>query len=137
MPKLESQSPVFTASEDFIFPSVHSSQINSISQSHNEQYLLSGDKQKSYLWNLEKPVKPYVINSIEEQRKTNNDIALTCTKMHPSCDNIFAYGLNRSEQGLGVCDTRVSSNFAFIQVTTEKSLVLALKFALPKIFSPI
>lgn len=35
MPKLQPTEPAFTANEQYVFPSVHISEINSVSHSHN------------------------------------------------------------------------------------------------------
>lgn len=35
--------------------------INSINASYNEQYLISTDDVHGYLWNMEKPTKPYIL----------------------------------------------------------------------------
>lgn len=52
LPKLQAMQPVFTANQQYIFPLVHTSEINSISHSNNEQYMLSSDKDQSLLWSL-------------------------------------------------------------------------------------
>lgn len=61
------------------------------------------------MWDLGKPHKPYIINSIVGRKKTaTNELAITCSKMHPKSDSLFVYGMNRCE--LGLCDIRLSGN---------------------------
>jgi WD40 repeat protein len=107
LPKLQPTDCTFTANEQFIFPAVHTSEVNSISQSHNEEYLLSTDKERNLLWSLEKPNKPYIAGSLYDKKKgAGSEVEITCSKIHPSSDCIFAYGMNRCE--LGLCDIRTS-----------------------------
>ena len=48
-------------------------------------------------------------NSIIGRRKTStNELAITCSKMHPRFDSLFLYGMNRCE--LGLCDIRSSGS---------------------------
>ena len=43
-----------------VFPNLHNFHINSISVSSNEEYLLSADDLKCYLWSVENPNKAFV-----------------------------------------------------------------------------
>jgi serine/threonine-protein phosphatase 2A regulatory subunit B len=118
LPKLQPTDSTFTANEQFIFPAVHTSEINSISHSNNEEYLLSTDKERNLLWSLEKPNKPYIAGSLSDKKKGGNELEITCSKMHPSSDSIFVYGMNRCE--LGLCDIRASCTSILIQPTPPK-----------------
>ncbi len=64
MPKLQSVENALEASNQCTFPSKHMTMINGMSCSYNEQYMISTDDVQAYLWNMEKPTKPYILADI-------------------------------------------------------------------------
>lgn len=52
--------------------------------------------------------RPFLASSITEKKSQNlSELSITCSKMHPESDSIFAFGLNTCE--LSMCDIRVPS----------------------------
>ena len=54
MPKLENIDIGYRADLQKTFPSFHLNPIKQISQSFNEQYLLSADESQMFLWDVER-----------------------------------------------------------------------------------
>ena len=59
MPKLQATDAFYNAQVQLSFPNKHHSSINTIGTSRNEEYLLSSDDVHCYMWNFEKPTKPF------------------------------------------------------------------------------
>ena len=60
MPKLQNVESGLTSQLVKTFPNKHLSNINSISVSSNESYVLSSDDVQAYLWGLEDADRPFV-----------------------------------------------------------------------------
>ena len=43
-----------------VYPNLHNYHINSISTAHNEEFLLSSDDLRVYLWSIEDPNKAFI-----------------------------------------------------------------------------
>ena len=108
IPTLETVDCSFIANTQLLFPSKHQSQIHSISNSFNEEYLLSFDSVQGYMWNLQRLDKPYVVvdylkgKEVEDVKEN-----ITCGRFHPTSDSILAYGTNKKT--LKIHDMRSSS----------------------------
>lgn len=84
--------------------------INNISVSFNEQFLISTDDVHGFLWNMEKPSKPYVLaDYIKGKNLEDIKESITLNKYHPTSDSLFLLGTDKG--GLKMCDMRQSSNF--------------------------
>lgn len=107
MPKLENVDIGYRADLQKAFPSFHLNPIKQISQSFNEQYLLSADESQMFLWDVERSERPYLLcdrtGKIEDHPETIN-----CCQMHPRHDSIFLYGMSKGLLNVG--DLRTSSN---------------------------
>ena len=108
MPRLQSVDQGFSAQLQLAIPPRHLGDINSVSSSNNGEYLLSSDEAQTFLWSLEKPNKPFMVGDmlggeqLEEQKES-----ITCSKMHPTSDNVFLFGTNKGS--LKLCDMRQSA----------------------------
>lgn len=60
MPTLDITDNSLIANLKHSFPLKHHTDIHTISKSFNEQYLLSFDDVQTFMWNLERPDKPYL-----------------------------------------------------------------------------
>lgn len=59
-PKLQSVESAINSQLLLTLPNKHLSNVNSVSTTHNEQYMLSSDDVHAYLWGLEHTERPYV-----------------------------------------------------------------------------
>lgn len=84
--------------------------INNINVSYNEQYLISTDDVHGYLWNMEKPTKPYILaDYIKGKNLEDIKENITCNAYHPGSDSLFLLGTDKGT--LKMCDMRKSSSF--------------------------
>ena len=80
MPKLQAIDQSYAAQTQKIFPSKHVTSINSLSTSYNEEYLLSSDEGQIFLWNMEKPEKPFVLaNYLPKNENEEQKELITCS----------------------------------------------------------
>lgn len=77
------------------FPNLHNYLINSISLASNEEYVISTDDLKIYLWNLQKPHDAYNVVDIKPDNLDDIQEVITCSKYHPFSDNLFLYGTSK------------------------------------------
>jgi serine/threonine-protein phosphatase 2A regulatory subunit B len=78
-------------------------------QSGNEQFLLSTDESQTFLWDIERPDRPYLLCDLGITSSKGDDReTITCCKMHPQSDSIFLYGMSKGS--LQVADMRVSAS---------------------------
>lgn len=61
MPVLDTVDNSLVASIKHEFPQKHQTNIHKISKSLNQQYLLSFDDIQGFMWNLQRPDKPYLV----------------------------------------------------------------------------
>lgn len=84
--------------------------INTINSSYNEQYLISTDDVHGYLWNMEKPTKPYILaDYIKGKNLEDIKESISCNAYHPASDSLFLLGTDKGT--LKMCDMRKSSSF--------------------------
>lgn len=105
MPKLENIDIGYRADLQKAFPSFHLNPIKQISQSFNEQYLLSADESQMFLWDVELSERPYLLC---DRTGKIEDETINCCQMHPKHDSIFLYGMSKGVLNIG--DLRTSSN---------------------------
>lgn len=110
MPKLENVEANYAAELQKGFPIKHVHPIRQISQSSHEQYLLSTDEAQTFLWDLQRPDRPFVVCDLGEitSNKTDEKELITCCQMHPKSDSLFLYGM--SQGSLKVGDLRISGS---------------------------
>jgi serine/threonine-protein phosphatase 2A regulatory subunit B len=96
------------------FPDLHLNPIRQISPSFNEQYLLSADESQMFLWDMERPEKPYNVCD-HACLKEDEGEEITCCEMHPKHDSIFLYGMSKGSLKVG--DLRLSANVENSAVT--------------------
>jgi hypothetical protein len=60
IPTLEKVNSSFIANAQMTFPSKHHTDIQTLSKSYNDQYLLSFDEVQGFLWNMNRPDVPYI-----------------------------------------------------------------------------
>lgn len=73
MPKLENVEANYAAELQKAFPTKHINPILQFSQSSHEQYLLSTDEAQSFLWDFERPDRPYVVCDLGEASSKADD----------------------------------------------------------------
>ena len=109
MPKLQTVDSNIEAKQLLSFPCKHHTSINSIMSSHTEEYLLSSDTVHCYLWNFEKPERPYKVADAQGDKKIEEvEETINFSTMHPSSDCMFLFGTNKGQ--LSLCDLRLSSS---------------------------
>ncbi|XP_031505718.1 uncharacterized protein LOC116268003 [Nymphaea colorata] len=107
MPKLQNVESNLTSTLLKTFPNKHLSNINSISVSSNEEYVLSSDDVHAYLWGLEDADRPFVaVDLLGNEKIEDIKENITFSKMHPTTDSLFMFGTNKGT--LKMCDLRVS-----------------------------
>ena len=109
VPKLQTNDSYLTANLQLTFPNKHHASINSINVTRNEEYLLSSDDVHCFMWNFEKPNKPYqLIDLLKDSKIEDVQESINFSKIHPTSDSLFVYGTNKGS--LKLCDLRLSSN---------------------------
>ena len=111
MPQLEIVEPVaWRPSLRKTYPSLHMFNINSISASHNEEFLLSSDDLRVNLWSLEQPNKAFIAVDIKPANLDELDEVVTSSQFHPYLDSVFLYSTSLGVIKIGdmrkaaVCD---------------------------------
>lgn len=67
---------------------------------------------QAFLWSLEKPDQPYMVVDLKRNDKIEEvKELLTCSKMHPTSDSIFAFGTSKGSLKLG--DLRTSGKIFY------------------------
>lgn len=107
-PKLQSVESAINSQLMLTLPNKHLSNVNSISTTNNEQYMLSSDDVHAYLWGLENTERPYVaVDLLGNEKIEDVKENLTFSKLHPTSDSLFIYGTNKGTLKLN--DLRVST----------------------------
>lgn len=127
MPKLQNNYVGYKANLQKCFPSLHLNPIKQISQSFNEQYLLSADESQIFLWDVERPQRPYLVCDQTAGKIEDNSQVINCCQMHPKHDSIFLYGMSKGILNIG--DLRISSNadknsISFKSITGRQSNII-------------
>lgn len=94
------------------FFKLHKYSINSISLTNNDQFMLTSDDLKIYLWSLNNPNKPYnIINNTPFDMDELSEV-ITCSTLSRKNDNLFLFGSSKGTIHLGdmriggVCDSK-------------------------------
>jgi len=93
------------------YPNLHSYLINNISASGNEEFLLSSDDLRVYLWSLQKPGNTFSVVDLKPENLEDVSEVITCSKYHPTLDNQFLYSTSKGTTKIcdlrrsGICDT--------------------------------
>lgn len=93
-----------------VYPNLHTYHINSISTSQNEEFMISSDDLRVYLWSLEQQNKAFIAVDLKPDNLEDLSEVITSSRFHPILDNIFLYttskGITRigDMRKAGVCD---------------------------------
>lgn len=79
----------------------------------NEEYIICSDTVKTILWNTEKSAVPYLVTDLQKGKRIE-DVKenISCLKLHPTSDSLFAYGTNYGS--LCLSDMRISGIISLI-----------------------
>ena len=66
-----------------VFPNLHTYHINAISSSYNEEFLLSSDDLRVYLWNIENPSKAFIAIDLKPENLEELNEVITSSQFHP------------------------------------------------------
>lgn len=87
-----------------IFPNLHNYHINSLSVAQNEEFVLTSDDLKVYLWNIEQPHKAFISVDLKPDNLEELSEVITSSTFHPTYDSMFLY--TTSKGIIKVCDMR-------------------------------
>ena len=77
------------------YPNLHIYNINSISLTENEEYLISSDDLRINLWNSFKPNTPYNLIDLKPKDLENLYEVITSCQFHPFLDYQFIYSTSQ------------------------------------------
>ena len=89
-----------------IFPNLHNYHINSLTASNNEEFILTSDDLKVYLWSVENPQKAFVAVDLKPENLDELSEVITSSTFHPTLDSMFLY--TTSKGIIKLCDMRKS-----------------------------
>ena len=102
--------PIYKSSLKQEFFKLHKYAINSISLTQNDEFMLTSDDLKIYLWSLHNPNTPYnIINKTPFDMDDLSEV-ITCSSLSKRNDNLFLFGTSTGTINLGdmrirgVCD---------------------------------
>ncbi|CAD8098954.1 unnamed protein product [Paramecium primaurelia] len=106
MPKLQVVESGLIPSVRKVFPNLHNYHINSLTASNNEEFVLTSDDLKVYLWSIEQPAKAFVAVDLKPENLDELSEVITSSTFHPTLDNQFLY--TTSKGIVKLCDMRKS-----------------------------
>lgn len=111
MPKLQTVESGLMPTIRKVYPNLHTYHINSISVSQNEEFMLSSDDLRVYLWSLEQPNKAFIAVDLKPDNLEELSEVITSSQFHPTLDNIFLCTTSKGITKIGdmrksgVCDS--------------------------------
>lgn len=111
MPKLQTVESGLMPTIRKVYPNLHTYHINSISPSNNEEYIISSDDLRVYLWSLDQPNKAFITCDLKPDNIDELNEVITSSQFHPLVDNIFIYSTSKGIIKIadmrknGICDT--------------------------------
>ena len=100
--------PIYKSTLKQEFFKLHKYSINSISVAKNDEFMLTSDDLKIYLWSLGDPNKPYnIINKTPFDMDELSEV-ITCSTLSKKNDNVLLFGT--STGSLNLADMRIAGN---------------------------
>lgn len=94
-----------------MYPNLHNFNVNSISVPNNEEFVLSSDDLRVYLWSLEQPNKAFIAIDLKPENLDDISEVITSSQYHPIHDSMFVYATSKGVVKIadmrktGVCDS--------------------------------
>ena len=85
---------------------MHNYHINSISLSANDDFLLSSDDLRVYLWSVQNVKQTFSVIDLKPDNLEELSEVITSAQYHPLLDNMFLYSTSKGV--IKVCDMRKS-----------------------------
>ncbi|KRX11177.1 WD40-repeat-containing domain [Pseudocohnilembus persalinus] len=110
MPKLQTVESGIMPTIRKVYPNLHTYHINQISTSQNEDFMLSSDDLRVYLWSLEQPNKAFIAVDLKPDNLDELSEVITSSQFHPIQDNQFLYTTSKGIAKIGdmrqsgICD---------------------------------
>lgn len=95
IPKLQTVDSGFMPSLRKVYPNLHNFNINSISVSANEEFVISSDDLRVNLWSLEQTNKAFVVIDLKPPNLDDIEEVITCSQYHPTLDSMFVYATSK------------------------------------------
>ena len=111
LPKLKSMETGFMPSLKNEYANLHTYHINSISLASNDEFMISSDDLRVYLWNVEDKSKAFNVVDLKPVDLTDLSEVITSSQYHPISDNMFLYSTSKGVVNIAdlrknsVCDT--------------------------------
>jgi len=106
LPKLQTVENGLMPSIRKVYPNLHNYHINSISATLSEEFMLTSDDLRVYLWSLEQPNKAFIAVDLKPDNLEELSEVITSSQFHPILDDLFLYSTSKGVIRIG--DMRVS-----------------------------
>ena len=107
LPKLKVVETGYLPSLKHQFADLHNYHINSVSIASNDEYMISSDDLRVYIWDIQERNKAFNVIDLKPEDLTDLSEVITSSQYHPISDNMFLYSTSKGV--VNVADLRKSS----------------------------